>query len=182
MSFQKFFAVPVATVFLLSVLLITSGAAGSCGKTSTGTPETPEQTKARLLSYARDVVTSFQAITPIVTHDHPELAAQLARGLSNALQLITAISNSDQTQATALLADIFPTFSTIADTYTNNGTVLALLAIGDIALHFFADHFVAPVSKAARANPVTAAILDFKARPQFGCQYAPEKCAAGANP
>jgi hypothetical protein len=49
-----------------------------------------------------------------------------------------------------------------------------VLALGNIGLHFFANHFEIP--RTGRITAEARTVSNFKAQPTWGCEYQPAKC------
>lgn len=174
-----------ALAFVGGCVLIAAGTVGfdSCKKTSPAQPPpTPAEQKAEYIAYARDVANSLESVAKIVKPQKPKVAAALDSAIKNANRVIDAIERDAPGEVKQLLAEIMPVVTDLYSEYGNNQNVLIGLAAADIALHFFANHFVT-VKAGAAAAPRTLdrydqKILQFKQQPARGCQIDPQRCAA----
>lgn len=141
----------------------------------------PQSSRDRDAAYARDVAGAFRAAAPLVAPLNAGLAAQMTKAADNADLLAQAFASSNKDQVVALIAEVLPVFTQVAETYSQNQTILTALALGQIALNFIVDHYLSHVSLAlkarTRAGGAEQDVIDrFRALPQFGCQMRPEKC------
>lgn len=130
--------------------------------------------KDQLVAYAQDALDSMRAGQPYVNQLLPAKAQMFATAIVSAEKLVTAVKNSDKTEAVQLLASITPVFSEIAKDLGANESALAALALGDIGFHFLVNHL--PLSKIAGAGPQVQKLAAFKKEERWGCKYHPEKC------
>lgn len=133
--------------------------------------------KNQLLGYANDVLSSFKDAQPYISQLLPNQVALFTKLIASAGDLVTAITNSDKTGALAILSDITPSFGQIATALGGSPTVLAILGIADIALHFIANNISGIVAKpGTRISSQLATVNSFKAQRVWGCDYHPGKC------
>jgi hypothetical protein len=129
--------------------------------------------KQQGIAFARDLAGSIRVAAPIVAQKNPELARRMEQAANSADRIVTAIEASNSTEIAALVRDILPIFTEVARQFSDNQNVLIGLALGQIALNFFVNHYVKSGGVAASVAPE---IENFKALPQFGCQYRPDRC------
>jgi hypothetical protein len=130
--------------------------------------------KADLTATAKDVLDSLKSAQPYITQLLPAKAAVFAALVEEAGKLVTAVASSNKQDALNLLADITPVFTEIASDLHGNSTVLAILAVADIGLHFLVNHIQVPTN--GRLSARMGRIAAFKAQRSWGCDYHPEKC------
>jgi hypothetical protein len=131
--------------------------------------------KSQLTASAEDVLSALTQAQPYINQLLPQKAAIFATLIGDAGRLVVAVKASDKTTALQLIADISPVFSDIATSLHGNATVLTILALADIGLHYLANHI--PASALASAGPTRMANLStFKAQRMWGCDYRPDKC------
>lgn len=163
-------------------VLTTFAAIGSLLVCMAFMPACPKSEKDRNLAFARDISGSFRAVSSLILLSHPALAEKLQRAADRADHLISAIEASNGTEIAAIVRDILPVFTDIAKQFRGSQNVLLALALGQIALNFFVNHFLSTASQRASKVGIAAdretidSIQEFKALPQFGCQLKPEKC------
>jgi len=136
--------------------------------------------KDQNVAFAKDVVNSLTDARPLIVQLRPQIAVRYDQAINSARRLVTAIENSNQTEAIGLLADLIPIVSDVAAQFTDNTKVLAILALANIGLHFLVNHIHTAAGVAtARSAADSAArevIFEFDAQPVWGCDYKPEKC------
>lgn len=167
MKFIKRFRVAITLSSIACLILCTAGFK-AC----------PKSEKDSAVAFARDLNGAFIAAGPLVAQKSAELGRQwvIATGLT--AQVIDAIATSDSTQVARLIQDILPVFNEVVRAFSNDPNVLLALALGQIALNFFVNHYVTKSNKARMAvSPATLKAIDeFKAQRQFGCELRPERC------
>lgn len=129
--------------------------------------------KAVLVAFAEDAFVSLKQAQPYITTLLPQKAEQWAKVVASAEKLVAAVKASDKVTAVALLADITPTVQEIVGDLGGNVTVLTILAVADIALHFLVNHIsLDPV--VVGANPKLVKLVGFKNAEVWGCKYRPD--------
>ena len=162
---------PLTAVALCAVLLF-STTAFKCGDGS----KTPEQEKAEFTAYAKDIRASVVAASPLILQLKPQLADRWNRAVSISGEMISAVEHSDKTTAAALVVELVPIFTAVIDEFTDNQKVLIALALGNIALQFFANHYLnevtdtAPSRSAAAGNVKRAKVAAFASRKKWRCR------------
>lgn len=132
----------------------------------------PKSEKDKGVAFARDLVGAMEAAAPIIAQKSAELAAKWTTATNSARQLINAIDASDSVTAAALVRDILPVFTEVVRQFSNDQNLLIALALGQIALNYFINHFTSKAVTALNDPVVTA----YRSLPQFGCQLRPERC------
>lgn len=153
----------------IACLILCTAGFDSCGKND----------KEQAISFARDLAGAIRVAAPIVAQKSPQLAQRMNQAANSADKIVTAIEASNTTEVATLVRDILPVFTEVAREFSNNQNVLIGLALGQIALNFFVNHYVKEPKVAAGtagAVAIDSSIQEFKALPQFGCQIRPEKC------
>ncbi len=126
------------TAILLSAVLLMSTMAFKCGD---GT-KTPEQEKQEFIAYAQDIVGAFTDARSLVVSLNPGLAGRYDIATQIARDLLAATQNSNETEAARLVVALVPAFTSIAGEFTGNTKILAILALGQIGLRFYANHYM----------------------------------------
>lgn len=165
----------LVTVTLIACLLVITAGFKAC----------PKSEKDRNVAYARDIVSGMQAGQRFIDQFKPALSDRWRMATNGAIRLVDVVAASDEEEIVTLLAGIMPVFTEAIAAFTGNTTVLAVLALADIALHFFANHIgkiaarvqhgIAAIRSEAETTAL-AAIAKFAEQPSFGCDYKPEKC------
>jgi hypothetical protein len=135
--------------------------------------------KDQNVAFARDVVNSLNDARPLIVQLRPQIAARYDQAINSAGRLVTAIENSNQTEAIGLLTDLIPVVSDVAAQFTNNTKVLTVLALANIGLHFLVNHIHTAEGAATARRSASASrdvVFEFDAQPVWGCDYKPEKC------
>lgn len=148
--------------FLLALSLLGFGFDNGCSSTS-------------LASYANRVVESVQDVLPIIKSGSALAAIQHGRELASAFK---AKDNALALELTELLINDFARLRIDVQGLPDSRTrtyALALLAAGDVALHFIVDSFPQPTTTDVRkASPVQArqlhTIAVFKAQKHWRCR------------
>lgn len=145
--------------------------------------------KDRNVAFARDIAGAFGAACPLVAKRLPALKGRCEQAKTDAEALIGAVAASDQASIIGLLHSVLPAFSEIVIQSNGDDSLLDGLALAQIGLNFFVNHFlsgaVALEGRASRQAGSAAPADDdpgtvirrFKALPQFGCRLKPEKCS-----
>lgn len=136
----------------------------------------PTCSKDQLTASAKDVLSALKDASPQIAQLLPGKAAAFAALIPKAEALVDAISKSDKTTALGLISDLGPSISQFAADLGGNQTVLAILAIANIALHFIVNHIaaVAPPAR-ARQSPQMRMVIEFKNEETWGCKYVTDK-------
>src|SRR3954467_69526 len=135
---MKRIRIPIGLALVTCLMLITT----ACPKTE----------KDRNVAFARDLVGGMEAAGPIIATKSAELAQRWTTATTSARQLINAIDSSDATTAATLVRDILPVFSEVVRQFGDNQNLQIALALGQIALNFFVNHYLAPAKVAAGAS------------------------------
>lgn len=160
------------TSVLLSAVLVFSLTAFKCGG-----DKTPEQQKAEFIAYAKDIRDGFVAAGPFIIKLKPGLESQYNMGTSIAGKLISAVEQSNSTEAADLVTELVPIFTEIVDEFTDNTKILATLALANIGLAFFANHYKSATASASARGPV-AQSSQKQARAIAFANRKPWKCRA----
>lgn len=147
---------------LLCLIVVTSAFRG-CGGDE----------KRRNIAFARDIAGGLRAAAAIVEPRNAPLAGRMRQAANTSDTIVEAIEAGDTSNVAELIRTILPVFNDVVREFSNNENVLIALALAQIALNFFLNHYRAEPSVMAGAVDV---IGEFKAQPQFGCRLRPEKC------
>lgn len=180
MKLIKGFHATIVLPLIFSIFLATGGVAlrlgGAVGLGAVVVTQTacPKEDKDRNVAFAKDLSGALKLAAPIIAQKKPQLAAKMTQAINAADRLIDAIDRSDKTTAASLINEILPIFTEVAREFTNDTNILLALALGQIALNFFVNHYLKTVAGGALKFDRT--VEEFKALPQFGCQLRPEYC------
>jgi len=158
--------------------IVTLAAIGSLLILTAGFKACPKSERDRNVAYARDISGAFRSAADLVAASNPGAAAKMRRGADISDRLATAFANSDSDSIAGLIKDILPIFTEVAREFSNNRTVLLALALGQIALNFFVNHFLQTAQLKGKVSAAAAGpeVVEFLALPQFGCELKPERC------
>lgn len=158
-----------ATLLLASLVVATAGWQGGCGD------KTPDQKKAEFVAYAKDINTAFISAGPLIAQLKPELKPKWDKGTRIAGQVLVAVEAVNETEVTRLIIELIPIFTEVAAEFTDNTRVLVILALADIGLRVFANHYrpdssVSSGRPSAAGNVTAAKMRAFKNRPKWRCR------------
>lgn len=140
-------------------------------------PQCNQSEKDRNIAFAKDVSGAFRTAADIVAKDHPDAAAKMRQGADLSDKLILALQGTDANSIAAIVRDILPIFTDVAKEFSNNRNVLLALALGQIGLNFFVNHYLQSTGpNSAMPGDASGTLEQFMSLPQFGCQLKPEKC------
>lgn len=135
----------------------------------------PKKEIDKNVAFAQDLVGSFEAASPLIHSKSEAAGKRWDEGTSIARKILTAAQASDSTRFAGLLKDLLPIFTDTVKQFSNDQNILLALALAQIALNFYTNHYM-PVAKMAASKDDMKAIHDFRALPQFGCQLRPDRC------
>lgn len=156
---------------LIAVLLLAT-TAFDCDK------KNPEEAKQQFIAYAKDIRNSVVAAAPLINKLKPEFTAQWNRAIDISGQMISAVGHSQKDTVAALVVELVPIFTNVIDQFTDNQNVLIALALGNVALSFFANHYLdsvvsgSPGRPSAAGNTAKARVAAYAARKKWRCRNA----------
>lgn len=163
-------SIRTSTALALSAVLLLTCTAFDCEK------KTPEEQKAQFIAYAKDIRNSVIAASPLIAKLKPQLVPAWNRAIDISGQMISAVEHSDKVTVSALLVELVPIFTDVIDQFTDNQNVLIALALGNIALSFFVNHYLS--ESASSGGPKRAStrgenkVVEFARRPRWKCRDA----------
>jgi hypothetical protein len=128
------------------------------------------------LAWAKDIATAFHTAEPYAVSLPPSLQAKYHKAVALADQVVETVAISDATTTAELLRDLIPIFNEVAKIFTDNKTVLDVLAIADIGLHVLLNHLPARSGIGAGATQGLEVLAEFQQQQIWGCAYHPELC------
>lgn len=136
--------------------------------------------KAAFIAWAKDINGVFKSARPHIARLKPSLLSKWDAGTAITDKLILAVQESNEVDIARLVGDLIPVVEEVAAQFTDNVTVLTILALGNIGLHFFLNH-LPPITPSMRDTATSQGLavdtlVNFKAQPIWGCKYLPDKC------
>ena len=133
--------------------------------------------KDNLVRNAEQVINSLTTAKPLIVRFVPAAGPKIDQGLSIAGKLKTALQNSQSNEAFGYLHDLIVVFEDIVEHDIPQihdpaviTSILAALAIADIALSFLANHIPHPVA-AAQAKPKLDRVSAFAKKEVWGNRF-----------
>lgn len=171
------------TLTLIAALAFSTLGADSCSKSE----------RDQNIAWAKDIQTAVHRAEPHVIALRPGIAKNYARALPIADSIVAALENNKIETVKDLLRELIPIFTEATATFTDDRTVLAILALGDIGLHVLLNRLpddqviAAAADSAPKKGGVRAAAaratkedLDtlraYRDQQTWGCAYLPKKC------
>lgn len=136
----------------------------------------PKKEIDKNIAFAQDLVGSFEVASPLIHSKSEAAGKRWDEGTTIARKVLAAARASASASFAGLLKDLLPIFTDTVRQFSNDQNILLALALGQIALNFYVNHYLTATAKMAASPNDLKTIHDFRALPQFGCQLKPERC------
>jgi hypothetical protein len=129
------------------------------------------------VAFARDVAGAVKAGCDVaIKKDSSKWKTRCETAVNDGNKLIDAFAAGDSTSVATLIRSVLPTFTDLVTEFSSNEVVLGLLAVGQIALNFFINHFLStPVAGKTAKGARTAAAV------RYGFSFSYEKLEDNSN-